>query len=79
MSAGRHALPRVTRAREPRWYRLPMPLAVLVVVAMPWVAVRDARQSHSAFRTLCDVVLMQDRQLQQYEPRAKPRHLYAVK
>jgi hypothetical protein len=56
-----------------------MPLAVLVVVAMPWVAVRDARQSHSAFRTLCDVVLMQDRQLQQYEPRAKPRHLYAVK
>jgi hypothetical protein len=78
-AAGRHARPRIGRARRwPRWYLLPMPLAALLVMVVPWVAVRDVRRSHSAFRTLCDVFLTQDKRLQRYEPRARPRHLHAV-
>lgn len=82
-AAGRHARP---RARVLRWYLLPLPLALLLVLLMPWVAVRDVRRSSSAFRTLCDVLLIASRQRRELEERLgiadpvpRPRHLHAVK
>lgn len=87
MSAGRHARPRERRpsrlrSARWRWYRLPLPLAVLVVLLMPWTAVRDMRQSTSAFRSLCDVFLIARRQEQEAaaaSPPPRTRHLYLVR
>ena len=70
---GRHARP---RGRLPRWYRLPMPLAALAVVAMPWVAVRDVRQADKAFTQLLDIMLAAYRRGQLAAP--GPKHLYVV-
>lgn len=83
MSApGRHARPRRPRVR---WYRLPLPLAMLFVVAMPWVAVRDVRRSSTAFRQLCDIMLaahqrgLLGQRSQDADAAPKPRHLRLVR
>lgn len=60
-----------------RWYKFPMPLAVALVLLMPWLAVRDVRQSHNAFTQLCDIMLAAHGRDQAAATR--PRHLYAVK
>lgn len=45
---------------------------------MPWRAVRDLRESRSAFGSLCDVLLIQGKRLRQAEGQPEPRHLHLV-
>jgi len=73
---GRHARPR--RSRALRWHQLPLPLAALFVIAMPWVAVRDVRRSNRAFRQLCEILVIAVRQRDQAEE-ARSRRLHLVR
>ena len=82
-AAGRHARPgRGRAARRRRWYGLPLPLAALFAVVMPWVAVRDVRRSHTAFRQLCDIMIAaHERGLlgqADADSAPKPRHLRII-
>jgi hypothetical protein len=79
---GKHARPSRFRTAHWRWYLLPMPLAVALVLLMPWLAVRDVRQSNRAFGQLCDVMLRAHQRRQEAAAAAaepeRPR-LYLVK
>jgi hypothetical protein len=61
------------RARRRSWYELPTLLAVLFVMVVPWVAVRDMRSRTKAFVTLCDVMLVAYQRGRLGPPKDRPR------